>query len=321
MSDASSRFELSVLLVTYNHERYIERALDSLFSQDFCGAIELVIADDASSDSTLACIQLYEGRDARFTFKYLAPSANLGITRNYQRGFSACSGTYVAVLEGDDYWSSPYKLTRQARFLDAHGECGLCSVNYFVFNEEDASFVSRVERGDGYRLLSARDLIADNLVGNFSTCLYRKSALDALPQALFDIKSYDWIVNICVARSSLIGFIEEPMSVYRVHSGGAWSHVAHAGQLELQLSLIPAYDQLTHQLFHTSFVKLQRHLRKAIVMARRGHSLGTVARAVAWGAANVEQFLPPVVVMLFNALTPPVVKKVFLRLIRRGGGV
>src|SRR5450830_1721378 len=236
MSDASSRFDLSVLLVTYNHELYIQRALDSLFSQDFCGSVELVVADDASSDTTLKCIQRYEGTDARFTFKYLSQSANLGITRNYQRGFAACSGDYVAVLEGDDYWSSPYKLTRQVTFLDEHWECNLCSVNYFVFNENDASVVSRVERGDGYRLLTARELIADNLVGNFSTCLYRASALQALPAELFELKSYDWIVNICVARNSLIGFLEEPMSVYRVHSGGAWSHVAHTGQLELQLS-------------------------------------------------------------------------------------
>ncbi|WP_324741006.1 glycosyltransferase [Pseudomonas veronii] len=319
MSDASARFELSVLLVTYNHELYIERALDSLFSQDFSGAIELVIADDASSDATLKCIQCYEGRDARFTFKYLPPSVNVGITRNYQRGFSACSGQYVAVLEGDDYWSTPYKLTRQARFLDEHWECGLCSVNYFVFNEDEASFVSRVERSDGYRLLSARDLIADNLVGNFSTCLYRKSALQALPAELFDLKSYDWIVNICVARSSLIGFVEEPMSVYRVHSGGAWSHVAHTGQLELQLSLIPAYDQLTNQLFHTSFVKLQRRLRRSIVLSH-GRSLGTFARATVWCVANIEQFVPPVVVMVLSALTPPVVKKICLRVIRRGEG-
>lgn len=318
MSDASSRFDLSVLLVTYNHELYIQRALDSLFSQDFCGSVELVVADDASSDTTLKCIQRYEGTDARFTFKYLSHSANLGITRNYQRGFAACSGDYVAVLEGDDYWSSPYKLTRQVTFLDEHWECNLCSVNYFVLNENDASVVSRVERGDGYRLLTARELIADNLVGNFSTCLYRASALQALPAELFELKSYDWIVNICVARNSLIGFIEEPMSVYRVHSGGAWSHVAHTGQLELQLSLIPAYDQLTNQLFHASFMKLERRLRRAIVLSRRGPSLGRVA---AWSAANIEQFIPPVVLMVFNALMPPVIKKIFLRIIRRGEGL
>ncbi|WLI05164.1 glycosyltransferase [Pseudomonas sp. FP597] len=321
MTDESSHFELSVLLVTYNHELYIERALDSLFSQDFSGAIELVVADDASSDATLKRIQRYEGRDARFTFKYLSPVANLGITRNYQRGFSACLGRYVAVLEGDDYWSSPYKLTRQARFLDQHWECGLCSVNYFVFNEDDASFVSRVKRSDGYRLLTARDLISDNLVGNFSTCLYRKSALETLPAELFDITSYDWIVNICVARNSLIGFIEEPMSVYRVHSRGAWSNVARIEQLEQQLSLIPEYDQLTRQLFHASFAKLQRRLRKAVLLSRRGQSLGTVARALAWSATNLEQFIPPVVVIVLKGLTPPVVKKIFLKIIRRGGGI
>ena len=318
MSDASSRFDLSVLLVTYNHELYIQRALDSLFSQDFRGSVELVVADDASSDGTLSCIQRYEGTDARFTFKYLSDSANMGITRNYQRGFAACSADYVAVLEGDDYWSSPYKLTRQVAFLDEHWECNLCAVNYFVFNENDSSVVSRVKRGERYRLLTARELIADNLVGNFSTCLYRASALQALPVELFELKSYDWIVNICVARNSLIGFIEEPMSVYRVHSGGAWSHVAHTEQLELQLSLIHAYDQLTNQLFHASFMTLHRRLRRAIVLSRRGQSLGRVA---AWSAANIQQFIPPLVLMVFDALMPPVIKKIFLKIIRPGEGL
>lgn len=320
MADVSTPFELSVLLVTYNHELYIERALDSLFSQDFSGPIELVIADDASSDATLKCIQRFEGRDARFTFKYLAASANMGITRNYQRGFSACSGRYVAVLEGDDYWSRPYKLTRQVGFLDEHWECGLCSVNYFVFYESEANFVTRVERGDGYRLLTARELIADNLVGNFSTCLYRRIALEGLPAELFDIKSYDWIVNICVARNSLIGFIEEPMSVYRVHSGGAWSYFAHTDQLALQLSLIPAYDQLTHKLFHASFTTLQYRLRKAIRLSRRAQSFGAVSRLMIWGATNVDQFIPPLLAMLFQVLTPPALRKTLLKAVRRGGG-
>ncbi|QAX82161.1 glycosyltransferase [Candidatus Pseudomonas adelgestsugas] len=316
MSNASLHFDVSVLLVTYNHELYIERTLNSLFSQDFYGSIELVVTDDASSDNTLQYIQRYEGTDARFTFKYLSPSANLGITKNYQRGFLACSSRYVAVLEGDDYWSSPYKLTRQTQFLDEHWECDLCSVNYFIYYENNASFVSRVKRGDGYRLLNARDLILDNLVGNFSTCLYRKSALEALPVELFNIQSYDWIINICVARSSLIGFIEAPMSVYRIHLKNAWHQANRTKQLEMQLSLIPTYDQLTNYVFHASFFKLQLDLRRALVLSRNDKWSSKVARAVAWSSANLEQFISPIVIRLFDEIIPPLIKKIILKILK-----
>lgn len=258
------QYRLSVLLVTYNHEKHIDQALRSLFRQSFDGSIELVIADDGSSDNTLAIIKGYEGTDSRFHFKYLGNTPNMGVTGNYRRGFAACAGEYVAVLEGDDYWINAMKIRRQCEFLDAHWECDMCSVNYYVYDEDRAQFTVRAPIGSGHRCIGARELIADNLVGNFSTCLYRKSALDALPQNLFDIKSYDWIVNICVASRGLIGFLEEPMSVYRLHSAGVWSQASQIEKLKLQLDLIPAYDELTGYRFHADFDMLTRCLREVI---------------------------------------------------------
>ena len=181
---------LSVLLVTFNQERYVEEALRSLLGQSVDGTIQVVVADDGSTDRTLDIIEEYEGRDARFHFTFLDHRSNRGITKNYQRGFAACEGEYVAILEGDDYWISPHKLRRQAEFLDAHWECDMCAVNYFVYREERAEFTPRTTVGRGYRYLSARDQIAENLASNFSTCMYRRRALEALPTALFETTSY-----------------------------------------------------------------------------------------------------------------------------------
>lgn len=318
MNVQEQSLKLSVLLVTYNHEGYIGRALESLFKQDYPGAIELVVADDASTDATLQLIRSYEGRDSRFVFKYLAADTNVGITRNYQRGFAACTGEYVAVLEGDDYWVSPKKLLRQSAFLDDHWECDLCSVNYFVLYEASAKFSERAPTGSGHRFLSARDLIADNLVGNFSTCMYRKSALDALPSELFELRSYDWIVNICVASHSLIGFLEEPMSVYRVHSSGAWSNYEQVDKLELQLNLIPTYDRLTQQRFNGEFRRLEHHLRKTIKLARLGHLAEGMVHSGSHGIARIRDFMPPIITLIIHAFTPPILARLMRRLVRRG---
>ena len=100
MTDHNDPCRLSVLLVTYNHERYIRRALQSLLQQEFAGPIELVVADDTSGDETLAIVREYDGTDDRFRFVILPHATHVGVTANYERGFAACTGEYVAVLEG-----------------------------------------------------------------------------------------------------------------------------------------------------------------------------------------------------------------------------
>lgn len=309
--------KISILLVTYNHESYINKALDSLLNQTFDGSIEVIVADDASVDNTLTIIKEYEGRDSRFSFSYLDNKKNVGITKNYQRGFAACRGEYVAVLEGDDYWISPFKLQRQIDFLNTHWECDLCAVNYFVFEENRSHFYPRTTIGNGHRLVSARDLIADNLVGNFSTCMYRKSALNALPEQLFDITSYDWIVNICVARSSFIGFLEEPMSVYRLHLNGVWTQTSHIDKLKLQLEVIPAYDTLTDHVYHLEFNALVKHLHHMICINNFVPNTETLAKSSIGLLAHIVAYLPPIILEITRLLMPPKFKNFIVNFCHR----
>lgn len=317
MNIQDKNYRLSILLVCYNHEKYISRALNSLFGQNFEGPIELVIADDGSSDNTFAIIKEHEAKDSRFHVKYLDNTSNRGITKNYQRGFAACSGEYIAVLEGDDYWVSPFKLQRQLDFLDYHWECDLCSVNYFVYEEERSQLTTRVPIGFGFRFISARDLIADNLVGNFSTCMYRKDALDALPAELFEICSYDWIVNICVARYSLIGFLEEPLSVYRLHSSGTWSQTSHINKLKEQLELIPAYDQLTNHVFQADFEMLAKHLRNVMNASHIQRAAEEVVQPVVQVLPSFIEYTPPVLITIIRAIMPPKLKRFFMKKLQR----
>lgn len=310
--------KLSILVVTYNHENYIRKAMESIFNQNFDGLVELVIADDASSDGTFEIIKRYEEKDNRFSFKCLDSEKNIGITKNYQRGFSACTGEYVAVLEGDDYWVSPFKLQRQLDFLDTHWECNLCSVNYFVYEENRSNFYPRTTIGKGYRLVTAKELIADNLVGNFSTCMYRKAALDALPDALFELCSYDWIVNICVARTSLIGFLEEPMSVYRLHSNGTWTQTPFIEQLRKQLELIPAYDALTNLVFQTDFAVLSHRLNKSVNGAQVAQVADVVIRPSISFMSSLVEYTPPIVLTMLRVLTPPKLKRLVVKIVQRG---
>src|SRR4051812_30714392 len=99
---------MSVLLVTYNHGQFVAQAVESALMQLTDFEFEIVAVDDCSTDNTLALLKDYEGKYPRL--RVLATEKNLGISRNYQRGFAACRGEFIAVLEGDDYWVSPRKL-------------------------------------------------------------------------------------------------------------------------------------------------------------------------------------------------------------------
>ena len=298
-------YKLSILLVVFNHELYIDQAMRSIIGQNIKGPVELVIADDCSTDRSLEIVKCYEGLDDRFVFKYLDNSLNRGVTRNYQRGFAACSGKYVAVIEGDDYWCSPFKMQTQCDFLDTQWQCEMCSVNYYIFDSEHRRYLPRVAVTGKCRFIHARDLIADNLVGNFSTCMYRKAALATLPVELFDVTSYDWIVNICVARQSLIGFIDEPMSVYRLHSGGVWSQTPNNEKLRMQIDLIPAYDKITNYEFEDDFEMLRCNLVQALEAADK----------VEMRLMRLGDFVPPLLMAVVRSLIPPVMKKFLKRIL------
>ena len=116
---------MSVLLVTYNHAKFVAQALDSVLMQQANFEFEIVAVDDCSTDGTLAILQDYEKQHSQL--RVLLSPTNLGISRNYQRGFAACRGEYIAVLEGDDYWISPRKLQAMSAFLDRNPHCSFAS--------------------------------------------------------------------------------------------------------------------------------------------------------------------------------------------------
>lgn len=316
-SPASTRID--VLLITYNHERYIQRALDGVAAQVLDEPIRVVVADDASTDSTVEQIRAFAIAHPNIEFQFLDNSRNQGVTRNYQRAFAACSGQYIAVLEGDDYWVAPHKLARQRDFLDSRLECDLCSVNYYVFEEARGQFTPRWQPGEGHMVLGARQLIADNVVGNFSTCMYRSAALRRVPEEVYSHKSYDWIINIILASQSLIGFLYEPMSVYRIHTDGVWSLLSQVEKLKVQKDLIPIYNELTNGMYQGEFAELDARLGQVIEDAKGAASSeravgvpGSLPKRV-----RIRDWFPPFVIPIARALVPPAVLATARRAVSR----
>ena len=132
---------LSILMVTYNHEKYIEDAIVSIIQQETEYAFELIIGDDASNDTTAQIIKKY-ARQYPEKIHAVLRKENLGATRNSYGILKRARGKYIAFCDGDDLWVDKYRIQKQIDFLDAHFEysaiCGKCK-----FIDEDGKEMKR----------------------------------------------------------------------------------------------------------------------------------------------------------------------------------
>ena len=289
----SSWTPLDIVLVTHNHELFIERAVDSILGQKGAFQLRVVVADDDSTDSTMSILRRYAEQCPEIAFAFLPQTSRLGITKNYRRAFQACSSELVAVLEGDDYWHSPDKLALQVGFLLEHPECVMCGCNYYILDETRRTFKLRVRETEGHSVHDVGKTIRENVVGNFSTSVYRREILNRLPKELFDLVAYDWAINICVGVHGHLGLLHEPLSVYRIHDNGAWNRMSVIEQLEQQLALIPQYDRLTNLQFHDAFEERSRQLRRNL---RENLAL-----------RRLNEWCPPFAAALLRRILPPAI--------------
>lgn len=116
---------VSVYMLTFNHEKYIRKAIDSVLMQKVNFEYELVIGDDASTDGTKKIIQEYARKYPK-TIRAYCRKKNIGALRNSNSIKHKCRGKYLACLEGDDYWNIDNKLQLQVEFLEDHPEFILC---------------------------------------------------------------------------------------------------------------------------------------------------------------------------------------------------
>src|SRR5437879_4589544 len=162
MTDATNP-AFSVLLVTYNHAKYVAQALDSILMQRPDFDFEIVVADDCSSDLTTSIIKEYEKQYSQL--RVLPPDNHLGISRNYQRGFAACRGEYIAVLEGDDYWISPRKLQAMSAFLNRNPHCSFCFHRIIRYDQHPEGVAFYPAHWTAEQILTADDLAGGHLLG------------------------------------------------------------------------------------------------------------------------------------------------------------
>lgn len=214
--------KVSVLVVTYNQKNFAPRAVASALMQKTNFEFEIVVGDDCSTDGTLETLsEIQHSRPDRV--RLLPSSRNLGFSgkNNFVRTLRACRGHYVAVLEGDDYWTSPHKLQRQADFLDQNPDCSAVFHNVLVVYEGK----TRRHLFHGGLLqnrFSCRDLLHRNWVASGSV-MFRNRLWRELPPWFFRTLLGDWALHVIHSRYGDLAYLDEVLGVYRIHRAGVWS--------------------------------------------------------------------------------------------------
>ena len=216
---------VTTMITAYNHRPYLKRAIESALMQQGEFVHEILIADDCSTDGTHEVLAALENEYPAH-FKVLPTPQNLGIAANMRRCFAAARGKYIAVLEGDDYWCTPWKLNRQVRFLENNPDCSMVFSRIKILDEDSGKF-SLLPRQSGLKSkLTGEDFIKDpnqNLIANFSCCMFVASLMKNLPEQIYAERVNEISVSFCLERKGPIGFLPDIMSVYRLHAGSTWS--------------------------------------------------------------------------------------------------
>lgn len=117
--------KLSIICITYNQKDYIKQCLDGFIMQKTNFEFVAYIGDDCSTDGTIEIIQEYEQKYPNI-IKGIYHNQNVGVNQNLLDVMSKCNTRYVAICEGDDYWTDPYKLQKQVDYLEEHSEYSAC---------------------------------------------------------------------------------------------------------------------------------------------------------------------------------------------------
>lgn len=225
---------VAVLTLCRNQEAFIEQCMESVTDQRCKIPFEHIIVDDSSNDDSASIIDNYASRHAHVRPMYLSCHAAHG--ENVQTLFSLCHSTYVALCDGDDYFTDPYKLQKQVDFLDMHPQCSLCFHPVdAIYEDGSPSRVYPPENllpGGVRTFYTVKDLLFANLIQTNSV-MYRWRFRDGLPD-WFDpsLIPGDWYWHLLHAEVGLIGYLQEHMSVYRRHAASLYAsaegdHVDH----------------------------------------------------------------------------------------------
>ncbi|MBP1762985.1 MAG: glycosyl transferase family 2 [Firmicutes bacterium] len=226
---------ISICCITYNHEKYISDAIEGFLMQKTSFPFEVIIHDDASTDRTAEIIRNYEKTYPEI-IKPIYQSEN-----QHSKGghidtrfiYPRAKGKYIALCEGDDYWTDPFKLQKQAEHMEKNPQCSLCThaARRIARNNKVAGYI---QPADSDRLFTTEEVISGG-GGLFATnsMFYPKKLVETLPNFYLQAAVGDYPLTIYLSLQGEVHYIAQCMSDYRAMVENSWSSTILADERKM----------------------------------------------------------------------------------------
>lgn len=203
---------VSVVMITYNHEKFIEEAINGVLMQESAFEIELIIANDCSPDATDEIIQaVMKNNVDKVLIKYIKHDKNIGIIDNFIYALEQSTGKYIAICDGDDYWIDSQKLQKQVSFLETNSDFNLVGHYSKSTNNKDLGKFAK----DTFEF---KDIYQKNIRIPTASLVFRNNV--SFPRWMHEVYGGDRAIIFLNAQIGKLKVLPFFGSFYRIHKGG-----------------------------------------------------------------------------------------------------
>jgi glycosyltransferase involved in cell wall biosynthesis len=247
---------VSVCIIAYNQEQFIRQCIEGVIDQQLQASFEIIIGDDNSTDGTGSICMEYAQKFPQL-INYRRRETNLGMMGNWIATIGECKGSYIAICEGDDYWTDKKKLQLQLDYISNHTLCNLVFTGVQVYDENEGRFYDNWA-AINKRAYSFADVVMKN---NITTCtiLFRNPGNHIVANWLAHFKIADWPLYLLLLQSGYAYYLPGNTSVYRRGDTGVFAMSSSAKMVETNIEVLETFGRLKMGSHHFG------HLRKSIV--------------------------------------------------------
>ena len=258
MNELSEQVSVSIICTTYNQEEYISRALNSLVTQKTNFKYEIIVHDDCSTDQTSAIVRSFEE-------KYQGLIRAVYQKENqYSKGIDVCMkicvpmarGKYIAICEGDDYWTDENKIQLQYETLEAHLESDMCACGAVSVKAKDEKIIQNIEPKTEDAVLSIQEVILGGGRYLATASLFFRKELFLESMSFEKVITFDYTMQIKGALRGGIIYLNKNMAAYRVFADNSWSQrVEHNVEkrnrhIKKEISMLKELDKELQYIYH-----------------------------------------------------------------------
>jgi len=285
---------VSICCTTYNHEKFIAQTVESFLMQQTNFEFEIVISDDCSTDGTLKVLKTFEQKNPG-KIKVLSAKKNMGAHPNMIKTADACKGKYIALCDGDDFWTDAGKLQKQVDFLEQNPDYVICCHYTRVIDSNNNTL--HVSSNPVPLVHTYYDLLVGKQVETkTATVVYHNiAAVNQIFQKPWYVKCYagDKLLKLFATFNTgrKIYVLPEVMSCYRNHTGGVWSMIKTDARMEMMIS--------DFNLIIKNFAYQAVHKKRLLLLYIRRYLLFELKRFRILKAYNTMRYLLQAFLVIF----------------------